>query len=88
MCAAHTSEFWNLKMRSYWANQITTAIYSIEVVPLSFKYNLSPPTIYYEGWHHETPPRVPPFLATPPFPMYLFATEQFALIITEFLFCF
>ena len=25
-------------MRSYWASQITTAIYSNEVVPLSFKH--------------------------------------------------
>ena len=50
--AAYTFKFYYLTTKSFWASQITTAIYSNEVVPLSFKYNLLQITIHYEGWHH------------------------------------
>ena len=45
--------------------------------------------VYYEEWHPKTPHWVSLFFGTPLFlKSCLFATEQFALIITEFLFCF
>ena len=52
-------------MKSFWASQITAAIYSNKIVPLFLKYKLLQPTINFEGWHHKNPPQVSPFLATP-----------------------